>query len=93
MSFRIVFVEEVRVVGADELYAVLLCQVDEDGIDAFLHFVGFAIGLLCRVGHFMTLQLDVVVVAPNVVEPLDCLFCALEVTVLNLPWNFAANAG
>ena len=91
VSLGIIFVEEVRVVGADELYAVLFRQIDEDRIDAFLYLVSVTIGNLCRVDYLVPLQLDVIVVAPNVMEPLDGFFCALDVAVLDLLGNFATN--
>ena len=93
MSFRVIFVEEMRVVGANELHAVLFCQVDEDGIDALLNLEGLSIGNLCRVGHFVTLQLEVIVVTPNVVEPLDGFFCSGKVAVRYFLWHFATDAG
>ena len=93
VGFGVVLVEEVGVVGADELYAMLACQLDEDGVDPFLHFVGLAVGHLCGVCHLVALQLQVVVVAPDVVEPLDGLLCSCQVAVLNLLGHFAADAG
>ena len=93
VGFGVVLVEEVGVVCADNLYAVLSSQFYEDGVDALLHLEEFAIGFLVGVRHFMALQLDVVVVAPNVVEPFDGLFCSSHIASGNLLWQFAANAG
>ena len=93
MCFGIVLVEEVRVVGADELHAVLACQFDEDRVHALLHFVGLTVGSLCGVLHLVALQLQVVVVAPDVVEPADCFFCTFHVAPCYLLGHFAADAG
>ena len=93
VCFGIIFVEEVGVVCADELDAVLACQLDEHGVDLLLHFVCLAVGYLIGVGHFVALQLEVVVVAPDVVEPSDGLFGACQVAACYLPGHFAADAG
>ena len=72
---------------------MLFCPFDKDGIDTLLHLECLAIGFQCRVRYLVTLQLEVVVVAPDVVEPFDGLLCSCYVAVLYLPWHFATDAG
>ena len=93
MRLGIVFVEEMRVVGADDFHAVFPCQLDEDGVDSLLHFVGLAVGFLRRILHFVALQLDVVVVAPYIMEPLDCFFGSGQIAPVYLLGHFSADAG
>ena len=45
-------------------------EVYEYGVDLFLQFVCLAIGTLPRILDFMTLYLDIVVFAPDALEPL-----------------------
>ena len=43
MRLGILFVEEVDVVGGDDLHAMLLPQLEEDGIDLLLLLVGLLV--------------------------------------------------
>ena len=80
MCLCVLRVDEVGVVGADDFDTVFLCQSDQYGVHLFLAFIYLRVS--ARYLGLMALQLDVVVVAENVFEPLDCFFCFREVTVL-----------
>ena len=73
----VLFVHEVRVVGRDNLDAVLMCQVDEDRIDLFLPLIDFYI--CARFLRLVPLDLNIIVFAEEVLEPLYGLFCFTEI--------------
>ena len=72
---------------------MLASQFDECWIDSFLYFIELAIRDLSGVGYFVALQFDVIIVSPNVVEPLDSLLRSLNVSTQNFLGNLATYAG
>ena len=91
MGVGVLLVEEVRIVGADELDIVLPRELDEHGVDAPL----LLIGLLIAVGFvgLMTLELDVIIIAEHALEPTYRLFCSLQVAVQHFLTELASEAG
>ena len=79
MRLGVLLVEEVRIVGADNLYVILPRQLDEHGIDPPL----LLIGLLVAVGFvgLVALEFDVIIVAEHAFEPLYCFFRSRPVAV------------
>ena len=79
MRLGVLLVEEVRIVGADNLYVILPRQLDEHGINPPL----LLIGLLVTVGlvGLVALEFDVIIVAEHAFEPLYCFFRSRPVAV------------
>ena len=77
MRLRIFFVHEVRVIGRNDLHAVLAGQVDENRVDLFLALID----LYIRTGFLglMALELDIIVLAKEILEPLYGLFRFAEI--------------
>ena len=75
----ILLVDEVGIVGSDEFDTIFACEVDEDRVDLFLPLVD----LLVTAGflRLVALQLDIVVVAEEVLEPHHRLACAHHIAV------------
>ena len=67
----VLLIYEVGVVGADELDAILVGELDEHLVGFLLQGECLSIGADGRVGHLMALQLQVVVVAEHTVVPFD----------------------
>ena len=92
MRFGIILVHEVAVVGADELDAVFAGQFYEPFVGFLLQGECLAVGSLARVFDLMPLQLQVVVVAEEVLEPLHTLLRPLDVASQNLARNLSRYA-
>ena len=72
------------VVAANDLNIIALRDVEKDGVDLLLHRIGFAIGAHVRVGHLVSLEFYVVVIAKDVFEPTHGFFSPLNVALHNL---------
>ena len=79
VCFGIFFVNEVRIIGGNQLHAVFAGKVDQHGVDLFLPLVNLHIcaGFL----GLMPLQLDIIVLSEEVFEPLYSCFRLAEVAV------------
>ena len=84
---------EVTVVGADELDAQFFSQPYEFAVGALLQGEGLAVGHDRGVLHLVALELQIVVVAEEVVIPLCGLSRALQVSVEDLAWHLARYTG
>ena len=93
MGLGILLVDEVDVVRAYELDAILMSQFYQHLVGSLLQREGLTVGALGGVLHLVALQLQVVVVAKHVVVPLDSLAGARHVAVEDLLGHFAGNAG
>ena len=80
MRLGVLFVHEMRIVGGDDLDTVLMRQVDQDGVHLFLPFIDFRIASLFL--RLMALDLDIIVLAEEVFEPLYGLFRFRKITAL-----------
>jgi len=96
MGFCILFIDEVRIVGADDLDAILACQINEYRINLFLALVD----LLVSTGflRLMALEFDIIILSEEVLEPLNGLFRFGEIatfydTVQDLLRQLTAQAG
>ena len=69
VRFGILLVHKVAVVGANQLHAVLLCQLYQHLVGLLLQWECLAVGAYRWVGNLMALQLQIVVVAPQVLMP------------------------
>ena len=87
----ILFVEEVDVVGSDDLHTMLLPQLEEDSIDLLLLFIGLLVTE--RVVGLMALQLEVEVIAEEPLEPLDALLRLVDIAVHDVLGDLPTEAG
>ena len=92
MGLGILLIDEVGIVRADELDAVLVGQLDEHLVSFLLQGKRLAIGADGGVFHLVALQLQVVVVAKDAMVPLDGLAGSCDVAVENLLGHLAGNA-
>ena len=79
MSLGCLLVLEMAIVCANELYAIFLRELRQHLIDLLLQRVGLAIGMQRRIRDLVTLQLQVKIIAKQVVVPLHRLSRALYV--------------
>ena len=93
VGLRILLIHKVRIVGAYQFDAVFLRQFDEHLVSLLLQGEGLAICPLQGIGHLMTLQLQIVVVAPEALVPLDCLTGAGDVALQNLRRHLTSDTG
>ena len=91
MRLGILFVEEVDVVGSDDLHTMLLTQLEEDSIDLLLLLVGLLVAE--RVVGLVTLQLKVEVITEDPLEPLDTFFRLIDIAVHDVLWDLPTEAG
>ena len=82
---------KVDIVGADYLNVVLACQLNKHRIDLLLHDVGVAVAI--GLVGLVALELDIVVVAKNALEPFHGLVRPFYVPAHNQLWNLPAQAG
>ena len=83
---------EVAVVGAYELDAVFPGKLDEHLIRPLLQFVSLAVGEQARIiGHLVALQLQVIVIAEEIVIPLACLTGSGDIALQDLGWHLAGD--
>ena len=87
----VVLVHEMHVVGADHPHVVLRGQFTQVFVDMQLHGVGFVVGPLD--GSLVELQLQVIVVAEDLLVPLDRLIGLFEVVRRNGARNLAGQTG
>ena len=81
MGLGVLLVDEVGVVGAYHLDAVFLGQFKNYLVGFLLQRESLAVGPYAWVLHLVTLYLQVVVVAEEVMIPLHSLACPLDVVV------------
>ena len=91
MRLGILFVEEVDVVGSDDLHTMLLTQLKEDGIDLLLLLVGLLVAE--RVVGLVTLQLKVEVITEEPLEPLDALLRLVDIAIHDVLGDLSTEAG
>ena len=91
MRLGILFVEEVDVVGGDDLHTMLLPQLEEDSIDLLLLFVGLLVTE--RVVGLMALQLKVEVITEDPLEPLDALLRLINIAIHDVLGDLPTEAG
>ena len=91
VSLGVLLVDEVRIVGADELDAVFVSQLYEHLVGLLLQGERLAVGTQGRVFHLVALQLQVVVVSEDTVIPFDGLAGSGNVAVENLLGHLAGN--
>ena len=93
VCFSVLLIHEMGIIGTDEFYAVFLSQFDKHLIGLLLQREGLAISPLHRVGYLMTLQLQIVVIAPEPLVPLDGLAGPGDISLQNLRRHFASDTG
>ena len=69
VRFGILLVHKVAVVGAHQFHTVFAGQLYQHLVGLLLQWECLAIGTYRRVGHLVALQLQIVVVAPQVLMP------------------------
>ena len=91
MGIGILLVDEVAVVGADELDVQFAGKLDQRVVDQALLLVGLMVG--ASYGRLVALQLQIVVVAEHALEPLDRLTRLIHLTAHDHLRHLAAQAG
>ena len=71
VSLGVLLVDEVAVVGADHLYAVLLCELQNLLVGTLLQRECLAVGALVGIFHLVALKLQIVVVSEHTLMPFD----------------------
>ena len=96
VCFGILFVDEVAVVGSDDLHIIFTREFNQNRVNLFLPLIHLHIcaGFL----RLMPLQFDVVVLAEQVLEPFHRLFRLAEIAIIGnsvqyLLRQFATEAG
>ena len=85
---------EVAVVGAYQLDVKLPCHLDKFLVSTLLQLVSLAVGKQTWIiGHFMALELEIVIIAKEIVVPLASLAGSFQVIMQNLGWHLACNTG
>ena len=93
VSFSILLIHEMGIVGTDEFDTIFLSQFDEYLIRLLLQGESLAVCPLHGVGHLMPLQLQIVVVAPKALVPLDGLAGTCNIAFQDLRRHFASDTG
>ena len=93
VGLAVLLIYEMDVVAANDLNIIALRNVEKDGVDLLLHRIGFAIGAHVRVGHLVSLEFYVVVIAKDVFEPTHRFFSPLNVALHNLLRYLATQTG
>ena len=93
VSLGIFLIDEMGVIGADQLDAIFMGQLDEYLVSTLLQGERLAVGTLGRVLYFVTLQLQIVVVAKHAVIPFNGFTGAGNVSVKNFFGYLASNTG
>ena len=93
VGFCILLINEVYVVGTHYLHAVLLGQLQDDLVSLLLQGECLAVGQLRGIFHFMALDLEVVVLAKDVLVPQDGFLSPLDIAIEDAAWHLAGDAG
>ena len=92
VGLGILLVDEVHVVRADELDAILPGQVHEHAVGLLLQGEGLAVGTDRGVLHLVSLQLEIIVVAKDAPIPLHGLAGTVDVAVEDFLGHLAGDA-
>ena len=92
VRLSILLIHEVNVIGADYLDIVLLGQFQHLDIGLLLQGEGFPVGMDIGVGHLMTLQFEVIVVAKEILIPLDGLLGLVQLVIDQGTGHLTGNA-
>ena len=93
VSLGIFLIHKVGIVGTDEFDTVLLRQFYQHLVGLLLHGECLTVGTDIRVCHLMTLQLQIVVVAPEVLMPLNGFAGTGNVALQDLRRHLTGNTG
>jgi hypothetical protein len=81
------------IVGAYQFDAILTCKFYQYLVGLLLQGEGLTVGTLAGIGDLVALKLEIVVVTPETLVPLDGLACPCDVTLQNLRRHLAGDAG
>ena len=93
VGLGILLVHKMGIVGTHQFDAIFLGQFDKHLIGFLLQREGLAIGSYHGVGHLVTLQLQIVVIAPETLVPLDSLTGTCNITFQNLGRHLTSDTG
>ena len=71
VSLSILFVHKMGIIGTNQLDTIFLRQFNQHFVSLLLQGECLTIGTDSRIGHFVALKLQIVVIAPKVLMPLD----------------------
>ena len=89
VSFGIVFVNEVYVVGTHDFDIIFLCQFKDDSIGLLLKWERLAVGTLIRISHLMALDFKVIIIAEDALIPLYSFLCTFDVAFQDQAWHLS----
>ena len=89
----ILLIHKVGIVGTHQFDAIFLSQFDEHLVRLLLQGEGITVGTDRRILHLMALQLQVVVVAPEPLVPLDGLTRPSDVALQDLGRHLTSDTG
>ena len=92
MGFGIFSIHKMAVVGAHQLHLIRFSQFQQHFVHSHLQGISFAVGPLRRVFHFMTLQLQIEVIAKDTFEPFHTAPGCLKVISNDVFWYLASEA-
>ena len=93
MGLGILLIHKVGIVRAHQFHTVFFRQLDEHLIRLLLQGECLTVRTDGGIGHLMTLQLQIVVVAPEPLVPLDGLTCPGDVAFQNLCRHLTGDTG
>ena len=93
VGLSILLVDKVGIIGTDEFDAILPGQFDEHLVGLLLQGEGLTVGTDSRISDLMTLQLEVVVIAPEALVPLDSLTGSRDITLQDLGRHLTGDTG
>ena len=91
MCLAVFLLHKMYVIGGDDLHIVLLRQTKNDFVHLFLTLVN--LGVAARLVSFMSLNLKIIILSKQALEPLDGLLCTFQVAVHDFLRHLARKAG
>ena len=93
VGLSIFLIHKVGIVRTDQFDTIFSSQFDQNLIGLLLKREGLAIGTLVRICHLMALKLQIIVVAPEPLMPLDGFTCPGYIATKDLCRHLACNTG
>ena len=93
VGLSIFLIHKVGIVRTDQFDTIFPSQFDQHLIGLLLKREGLAIGTLVRICHLMALKLQIIVVAPEPLMPLDGFTCPGYIATKDLCRHLASNTG
>ncbi len=79
--FCIFLIGEKHIIGSNQLDAIFLCQSNKDIINLVLLYNSVTVGSNGWIFNFVALQLQIIIIAKQVMVPLNGFLCSLFIVV------------